>query len=62
MHSINGDGRDDFIFIKNGQIWADINTAEASWNSLGVIATPQLGATAENVQFGDIDGMWLMLI
>ncbi|CAM1503527.1 Fc.00g011180.m01.CDS01 [Cosmosporella sp. VM-42] len=59
---LNGDGRDDYIWVdpRNGAISAWINRGEKDsvwqWQGLGVITSTGIGATTKNVQLADIDG------
>ncbi|CAM1506043.1 Fc.00g056840.m01.CDS01 [Cosmosporella sp. VM-42] len=58
---LNGDGRDDYIYIdsRNGAISAWINRGKGDpdwlWQGLGVIASG-VGATTKNVQMADLNG------
>jgi hypothetical protein len=61
--SLNGDGRDDYIYVHpvTGDITAWINRGEGTggapwqWQPLGVIADG-IGATNKNLQFVDLNG------
>ncbi|KAF2872785.1 hypothetical protein BDV95DRAFT_398340 [Massariosphaeria phaeospora] len=59
---INGDGRDDFLWISpGGLVTAYINGGEKEgggwlWTSVGQIAGEGTGATRETTRFADIDG------
>lgn len=60
-HSLNGDGRDDYIYVDpdNGEVSGWINRLEKDgvwqWQALGRIAGG-VGATSDTLQMVDIDG------
>lgn len=65
--SLNGDGRDDYVWIdpNTGDFYGWINKGRQNggwlWHSIGKIAN-NIGASAAAVQFVDIDGTFCLLI
>jgi hypothetical protein len=57
--SINGDGKDDYIYIHDGNVdvWINGGLQGSSWvwNSIGTVNGNLVGATRQNLQMVDID-------
>ena len=63
--SVDGDGKDDYVYVHNGAVNVWINGGPQGsgwlWNNIGKVNGNDVGATRENLQMVDIDGKPVIL-